>query len=429
MLSQQSNSLLYGKPLVKPGSIESELDKIRTATAAQDVAKEQQSTGSAGPRARATLSNLIILNAGAGSSSAASAIDHLINELCLSHPSRFFVVDCNLPETADPAENGIATAVSSRCFLADSGAHVCSEEIYISVAKKSIAIVPNLLVSLLAPDVDVVLVVVGDPGASSEDGKPRAEELLGILLKIVDRVIYDSLSCGTYSRGIRTLTDAAALGAHGGSSSRAFAELARKLSDMNWRRIKRWRSLIAEGFDAERLADSVPSISRITLTCRQPAAELQRGCAGADALLLAGWILHSLEVYPEKNTASSSLSGLTLDCRGKGGAVQLEFAGESGPSLTDARVSAVEILAETADAVARMFVDRNQERGTAEISTGITDKRNDAKTSCEFSARNAPFPAETLDELVLANMVSRREDEQYVSALELSLRIAEIISK
>ncbi|MFN8392100.1 MAG: glucose-6-phosphate dehydrogenase assembly protein OpcA [Bdellovibrionota bacterium] len=425
MLNQQTISTLYGKPLIKPGAIESELDKIRSAAATQDAANEAHTTGSAGPRAKATLSNLIVLNTGPGKTDVDAAVDSLINELCISHPSRFFIVDCNLANAQD--QSGIAAAVSSRCLLADSGTHICSEEIYISVSENGVPVVSNLLISLLAPDVDVVLVVFGDPADERCENNTAISKILHAIIKIADRVIYDSEGCGSYAKGIRTLTSAA-VGATASKDSRAFAQLAGKLSDVNWRRTKRWRGLIAEGFDAERLVASAPVVHRIALFCNQSVADMQRGCIPAEALILAGWILSSLGLTPEKGSVAHTVQGVALNCTDGKHSAQLEFSSHAQGQSQEVGIATVEILAETEDWSAKLGLTRNHHQGTAEVSIGFTDKGQHAAGSCEFAVRNAPFPVETLDECVRWSVVSRREDELYLASMEQSLRIAELVS-
>lgn len=415
MLSSETNIALYGRPLVKPSNIESELDKIRNAAAVQDAARDQASGGGPAPRARATLSNCIILNAKAPGKESDLAIDALMNELCIAYPSRFFVVDCNLPSNAQ--SSGIATAVSSRCFLAESGTHVCSEEVYISVEQRSIPLVQNLLVSLFAADVDIVVLVAGDPvgGAGANEG---LAPLLSALLPISDRVIYDSAQFADYRTSLGVLAGAA------GPSAQSLGD--DKLYDVTWQRIKRWRSLIAEGFDAERLTTLADSISRITLRCQSSADAIRKGALPGDALLLAGWILGSIGCEVNRGSASQTISGFSIDCSAGKGKLTVEFVGAPLATWGEEKstVSQVEILAETNECVARLNLERQVERGNAEISTGVTS-REGCGSSCEFAARNAPFISQGFEDLVLANVISRRGDRSYFWALALSQKLAE----
>jgi len=412
MLRQETETLLYGKPLVKPTQVETELEKIRSDAAKQDAAREAQATGSASARARATLSNLIILNASRSSERVDEAIDKLIDELCIAYPSRFFIVDANLGE--DAGGTGIATAVSSRCFLTDSGAHVCSEEIYVSVEKKSVSLVKNLLVSLFAPDVDVVLLVLGD--LVRNDPQRSFETLLSALGPMCERVVYDSGQFHEYDKSLFLLSNV---------SDGQFE----KLSDVNWKRTRRWRALISEGFDAERLSDTSMRISRVSLFCRSSREDLQAGRVPADALLIAAWLCVSLGESEIKRCANKD--SLLLEAAKNSNVPQLEFISEpkSNWTLGEAGLAAVEILADTPDGSAKLRIERTLERGTAEISLGFSGNTGGTHSSCDFNARNAPFAALPLGELVLSHIVSRRDDLQYLKTLELSLELSKICQK
>jgi len=416
MLTQDASLLLYGKPLVRPGNIESELEKIRSAAAQQDAEKEQAVSGTASPRGRATLCNLVILNGAPQTKGVDSTIDELIDALCVEYPSRFFIMDAQLPPGEAAKHNGVATAVSSRCFLTNSGAHVCSEEVYMSASTEAIPLIKNLLMSLLAPDVDVVLLVLGAEASAS------LEALLSTLTPIADRIVYDSMSFRGYAQKISLLSGVPLKAA----SDHPLGEAVEKLSDVNWKRTRRWRALISEGFDAEPLADGSLRMKKVALSCASGVGDILKGDVPADALLLSGWILSSLGAKLSGGAATRTKTGLLLNCDGGGEKFQLEFCEESDPdwTFTDASLRSVELLAETLSASARLRIDRRLSRGTAEISIGITDSGKGGGGNNEFTVRNSPYTSAPLRELVLSHITSRRDDAHYFRAVELSVNIA-----
>ncbi len=419
MLTQDSSLLLYGKPLVRPGDIESELEKIRSSAAQQDVAKEQAEQGTASPRGRATLCNLVIVNGSSQTVSVDSTIDDLIDALCIEYPSRFFIMDAQLPPSESSKHNGVATAVSSRCFLTNSGAHVCSEEVYMSASPEAIPLIRNLLMSLLAPDVDVVLLVLG------AEASPSFESLLSTLSPVANRIVYDSMSLTAYAEKIALLSGTPLKSA----AIHPLGEAVEKLSDVNWKRTRRWRSLISEGFDAERLSNDTIRMKRVLLSCAQGIADIQKGEIPADALLLGGWLLSSLGATPNAGPGKKTPFGIAFECSGPDGAFQLEITEEHDFewSLKDASLRSVEILAETKSAAARVRIDRRLARGTAEISIGITELGKSGG-DCEFSVRNSPYASATMKELVLSHITSRRDDAHYFRAVELSVSLARAAS-
>ena len=422
MLSEQTSSALYGKPLVNPSKLETELEKIRLAAEVQDTSKDQKAGVAPAPRARATLSNIIIVNAAAPGSQTDTSVDSLIQELCLSHPSRFFVVDCNLPPGSKLAADGMATAVSSRCFLADSGAHVCSEEVYVSVEERSVPLVPNLLVSLLAADVDVAVLLLGDPTTAPSATGVKA--LLSALAPVADRIIYDSASF----EDCRTTLGCLSSTASNRTDAHPFGDEAAKFCDVTWQRIRRWRSLIAEGFDADRLSDSADSISRITITCQRDSEAIRHGRIPGDALFLGSWILSSLAVV-KAGAASQTLGGVQFECKRGDNPLVLEFVGTIKPDFSAEKgtISVVEILSEKSGSVARLNIERRTARRTAEVSTGVTGTEC-SDSSCEFNVRNAPFLSQPFHDLVLGNVVSRRGEAYYLKTLEPAMRLASAAS-
>ncbi len=396
---------LYGKPLVKPGNIETELEKIYSAAASQDAAEEKAATGAAAPRTKATLSNLVLINTSASTDEVDASINNLIDKLCESYPSRFFVLDANLPAGASPGGTGVATAVSSRCFLAESGAHVCSEEIYMSVENRALPLVKNLLMSLFAPDVDVVVVLLGDAAVSEH--AESVEKILSALLPVANRIVYDSSGFREYGRTLRLLATA------GRESSAAYdlnATLG-KLADVNWRRTRQWRSMISESFNAERLAEAAPKMNRLSLVCQRTPAELQAGKIPPDALLLAGWVATSLGKSLQAESYSKSDSGVVFRCDGGGEALRVECVGEPSPKwkLADVSLRSVELASSGSE---KLRIERDPESGTAVISALEAN-------------RNCAYHTLPLDELVLSRIVSHDPDAQFLQSLKLSIVLAE----
>ncbi len=444
MLTEQATALLYGKPLVKPSTIESELEKIRNAAAVQDAARDAERGEPVAARVKATLKNVILLNTQRGALATDTEIDRLIDKVCVAHPSRMFVVDGSLGEgTATPKkpssagdQPGLATSVSSRCFLADSGAHVCSEEIYVSAGAASVSLVPNLLISLLAPDVDTVLLVLGDLCRATQE----VQQLLRGLVGLSDLVIYDSSEFSDYRAGMLTILSALTPKAVDPVRSFPVAE-AQKLYDLNWPRLRRWRSLVAEGFDAERFVTASESISRIRLsvvaeagTTGDPAAVMRT----PEGMLIAGWFLASLGMVPEASVKGSNGAVLAVRCAAADhapahGTVTIELAGTPAgvPAAggDPGSLSGVEIEVTCQAFQGRIDVQRRFDKGTAEITMALTDGGAGAEaceSCCDFTARSLPFPTPGFAEKVLLALVARRAESLFRQALELSLKLVTI---
>lgn len=421
MLTEQATALLYGKPLVKPSAIEGELERVRSATAAQDAARDAERGGPAAARVKATLKNVLLLNTQCGTPSSDTEIDRLIDTLCFAHPSRFFVVDGNLAaaKSADAGKMGLATAVSSRCFLAESGAHVCSEEIYISATGASVSHIPNLLVSLLVPDIDTVLLVLGDLC----DAKPEVHQLLSGMVEVSDQVVYDSSEFADYASGVQILLTA--LAPTSGEGTTPASPKTQKLYDLNWPRLRRWRSLVAEGFDAERFVSASDHIHRVRLSI---AADPERPAmrVSAEAALIGGWMLASLQLTPETRRAKGASKECSITCRGDRDR-QLTFACFSAQvqGADPGALTGIDVDVESPTFHGRIGVQRRFDQGTAEIAMGFNDGSDgcESENACDYTVRSLPFPTPSFADKVLLALTARRADSLFRQALDLSLKI------
>lgn len=284
-----------GKVEVAPGSIRSALAEIWSETARSDASSEPAGADQQkATRVRATLANLIMLLPPTPDESAKAETNRLIEGLCIAHPSRFFVIEM-LP--GDGHGNELRTAVSSRCVLARSGSHVCSEEVYISARPDAASHVVNLLLANLVPDVAAHFIVLGDPLLAGRPNEAeRVLELIGASDRMSDRVIFDSSQFEEFGSCLRALLSQrrAASTSEAESSfgvSGIYGANNYKFRDTNWRRMRRWRSLIREQFYLDRIAAALPRLHSIELASADPAAAPR---VGADAALLGAWITRCL---------------------------------------------------------------------------------------------------------------------------------------
>lgn len=386
-------SLIYGKPLVKPTSLETELEKIRSAAAQDDLRKEIKEKGSAQARAKATLSNFIIINL-IGDSEAEKQIDSIIDRVCLAYPSRFFVIDSFLKSGT------IATAVSSRCFLADSGIHVCSEEVFISASSVGVKLVSNILLSLLAPDVRNNVLLLLPKGQLELDAAKK--ELLGKVFNLSNKVLFDS---GDSSDFKQILTELLNLN----SSA---------VCDLNWRRGRKLRNLVREIFDAELLSDSSEEISKIAISCVNSNEDLAKGLLPATAQLFASWLVASLENKVAKKMAKDS--GIVLVCQGKKSNLNLEILPSSVKNNTlGLDISQINFEFSGKKLSGTVEINIDQEKHIAEVATKLNK-------SAEISTRNVPLVIPKFEELLLQEIVVSKEDEGYVKSCLAAMQISKL---
>lgn len=224
---------------VDPSAVERELRRL----AAKD------------PLNRAVLTNIVLFE---------PRDEELLTALAAAQPSRFFTISLDGVEALE-------TGVRCREMRARSGQQIVTEEIFIRLPADSGTLLPNLLWSLYASDVPVVMIVPGDFFGERDT---RYRELFSLLRRQCDVLIYDSQQFERFSRGALPYL---------GMKSPAV------VADINWIRTERWRTLIAEQFESSRLVQCLPQLERIEIFGCFP-----DGLLASDVVLVSGWIADAL---------------------------------------------------------------------------------------------------------------------------------------
>ncbi len=406
---------------VKPSEIEKGLDRLRTSA--------QSKAGSAPqPRMRAVLANIVVLVSDTGQFGNDSSLDKFISRMAVAHPSRFFIIRIN--RESIEGRPPIDSQVSSRQITSDSGAFLSSEEIYLDVDEEALHYVPNLLLSLFVADVDVVLVIPEPFGHRKEE-----VGLLKDLRRFARLVLFDSSSFQNYGPEVRLLLEqCGSLEEH---PREGHVPQPKRFSDVSWRRTKRWRSLLSECFDSERLSSAQNSVSRIKFFSCRTEDELSRGSLSSDTYLIAGWCAACLNWNLSNAVWKRTDRGIILTFEQGRGATQLEFiswthlnvaeTSKTSPRDPAFGLAGIEIVLQPSMDSVRLRIAKLFDKGAAEIFLGAAASKEGAD-SCEFSVRYAPFLSQTVDELVFRDILSNRGEEIYRRSLEASLRLAEIIA-
>lgn len=392
-----------GRTVVHPSAIQAELERIRREAAAMDVVIE--GSGDAAPRVRATLSNFIVLVPRA-TATIHRELDSLITELCITYPSRFFIVEY-LSEASE--QSVLETGVSSRCVLTNAGMHVCSEEVYLTVRPQTVPFVKSMLLSLLIPDIEVVLFVLGDLGVLSE-----GDDLATIIQQIAscaDLVVYDSQRFEAYGSTTESL-----LGAMSKFVLWNGDTLPRR--DMHWNRLKRWRTVLAEQFKSEESSNLLERLTRIDLRYGQAGA-----ADSADTLLLASWIASCLSLTPtsiERNATSSVL----------------QFSGPNGQSVSLAcsqhegctsGLHSLELHLGSGEGEITTILQQHASENALSVTTEFAAQASGSKNSCDLFMRKVPFAPEPFEQVLLGSLGPAARDEAYVASRDLSVVLGKLL--
>lgn len=379
-----------GGVVTAPADIEKELRRIWREAAKLDSQNEAEVQ----PRIRAVLSNILLI---VSSEISNAQVDKLVEELLLTYPSRFFIIRQN--EATE-----LETRVSSRCVMTSAGNHVCSEEVLISASAAGIPFVPNLLLSLLVADVGVKAILLGDPAGEN------VFSLLTRVLPMVDLVIYDSILCPNVCDATARFLNLREPSKRGEERDKK-RERRMRMRDLNWYRLERWRTLVAEQFNRQSLRAEAMSIREIRLTS---AGKTETPPAG-EAMLLAGWVAACL-----KHSAgfSKTQTGKSIHVRSLDEKHPLEiFFDEQESNLEKGSLVGVEIAMTNGTKVSLQLDGKEQ---VVHVQTSI---KGSGAGVADTSDRRVAFPLLAPERLMSEPLNSSGVDDYFMRSLEYAFRM------
>jgi glucose-6-phosphate dehydrogenase assembly protein OpcA len=237
----------------------------------------------------------------------------IIAPVTLRHPCRIFLLAAQ-PQLAD----SLQTSVSALCHLAVPGQpHICCEQITVEAQGRAVDDLAHLLLALLVPDLPLVVWWRGRP--------PLDTSLFAALNAIADRVVIDTLELA-----VQDVPRVAAL---------LDGERPLPLADLAWSRLRPWRTLTAQAFDAPHAQACLGALDRIRV-------EVNGGAVTSEALLWLGWLASRLKWTPRLCEADGPRCRYTfdaeqtvhadIDCTGEGDAgllCAIELSARSEPAI------------------------------------------------------------------------------------------------
>jgi glucose-6-phosphate dehydrogenase assembly protein OpcA len=274
----------------------------------------------------------------------------------------------------------------------------CSEEVYLKVNGEGIPLVASLLTSFFVADVPRVLALPGDPIVPVLGGRELDWPFIRLfrrVLSVSDRVVFDSTRFKNFFHTVRLLLSSAegqCDAEHEDDDDSALEHsVLRMLSDLQWERSERWRSLIAELFDATSLQELFGELSRVRL--------VSSSCsASAEAFLIGGWIVQALGLRVERAISNSEI------------VCTLPYGKEVVLDLRSGKAGEEEGL----EQVTFVFGDRNRgevecsverDGGRGELSVIVLEPGPLTKT-VRGSLRRVPFRRRTVEELFMQTMLA-----------------------
>jgi glucose-6-phosphate dehydrogenase assembly protein OpcA len=226
------------------------------------------------PVARACVLNLLIL---VEDDEGLNTATNLVAHLTWSYPSRAIV----LVQKPNSPDNSINAWISTHCQVANvNSKKVCCEQITIEAHGETVNSMANIVLSLLVPDLPVILWTPGSPRVDSA--------IFQKLIQTCDRLIFDSRSFLMPALLFSRLTSFA---------SENYSHLA--FTDISWSRLTPWRGLTAQFFDIPEMRRHLQLINQIELDYEAPYDDDQPNFS--EALLFVAWLATKLSWKPAFN--------------------------------------------------------------------------------------------------------------------------------
>ncbi|WP_422926271.1 glucose-6-phosphate dehydrogenase assembly protein OpcA [Singulisphaera sp. PoT] len=249
------------------------------------------------------MSNLIIYCV---NQTQAELIVQELDEIVRLHPSRVLLL------VGDPkaSPSSIEAFVSALCHLSGSSGQVCSEHITIQASGDAVLRLPTTTRALLIGDLPTTL------WWASHESPSLGGVLFTELEDMADQVIYSCLGWDEPRRD----TIATAKWVVEAESTETLA------SDITWRRLKPWRSLIGQSLDPAAVPGALGSITEVVVEC---------GSHGLpESWLLVGWLASRLGWRPTGFAQRKSGElGWTLQASGRNVDLKIRRIQEGSPEI------------------------------------------------------------------------------------------------
>ena len=197
------------------------------------------------PIQRVRMSNLVIY---CGNLTLAAAVAEEVPDVVMVHPARVILL---VADAAAPP--GITAGVNVRCRVIGKVLHACSEQVTLRAAEGMVDRLPFAVRALLIGDLPTNL------WWATPQPPPMAGPLLYELAEHAQQIMYDSIGWPQPALGV------AATASWLESIERTDALRWRVASDLNWRRLKYWRRMVAQALDPASAPGAAEAVTEIQL--------------------------------------------------------------------------------------------------------------------------------------------------------------------
>jgi glucose-6-phosphate dehydrogenase assembly protein OpcA len=257
------------------------------------------------PLHRARMSNLVVF---CTSLEQAIVLNEQIPAIATVHPSRTLL----LVGEPGPPERDVSARITVRPLGAGAHRYSCWEQVTLHASGTAVDRLPFAVRALLIGDLPVNLWWL------APTPPPLAGALLYELSEYAQQIMYDSIGWPDPVRGVAVTAAWLEQVERPGGRWRV-------ASDLNWRRLKYWRRLLAQSLDPASAPGSAESATEVLLE-HGPHAMVQ-------AWELAGWLIRQLGWRVERGRAQQPGVEVAWRCRGPAGETRAHIRRlDQGPS-------------------------------------------------------------------------------------------------
>jgi glucose-6-phosphate dehydrogenase assembly protein OpcA len=306
------------------------------------------------------------------------------------HPSRAIILIADRWHRESPidAEVRLMCAPGTR-----GGPPLCFEQVFVTVQGRAADHLASVVVPLLMPEVPTYLWWPGQP--------LFGHRLFHRLLASADQLVIDSAQFRSPGDGLNDLARLCS-GRYG-------------VNDINWARLKPWREIIAQFFDAPQLTPYAYAINSISIVFGEGEGDYERSTAGL--LLMLGWVASELGMEPETTLDTVATRDVSLSLLRGHSVIDIEVNFRDMGSSAASRLMSIELHAQIKDAPEAVFVVR---RSSDLLHAHVTMRvGTDTEIKRVVALDIKDDPVLLADELAAAG-----HDHLYERVVEMAARIA-----
>jgi glucose-6-phosphate dehydrogenase assembly protein OpcA len=306
------------------------------------------------------------------------------------HPSRAIILIADRWHRESP----IDAEVRLMCAAGTGGGPpLCFEQVFVKVQGRAADHLASVVVPLLMPEIPTYLWWPGQP--------LFGHRLFHRLLVSADQLVIDSGQFRSPGDGLNDLARLCS-GRYG-------------VNDINWARLKPWREIIAQFFDAPQLTPYAYGIKTISLVFGDGEGDYGQSTSGL--LLLLGWVASELGMEPETTLDTVATRDVSLSLLQGHSLIDIDVNFRTLGAGSAGRLMSIEMHAEAKDAPEAVFVVRRSSDLLHAHVTMRVGTESEIKRVVALDIKEDPV-------LLADELAAAGHDYLYERVVEMAARIA-----